>query len=237
MLYSAIQASSSAVQAASTFLDVISNNVSNADTPGYKTGQVTFQDVLYTGLRPGAVTNAGTTSPAGTQLGNGVQVDTISGLFTQGGLTTGTGTFDLAIQGNGFFRVQLPDGSTGYTRAGNFTLDNTRTLVSPDGYRLEGGIQVPAGTSGIQVNPDGTVFANVGGTQRRVGQLQLSSFVNPGGLVRVGNNTFTATAGAGAPNTGAPNTGGRGSVTVGNLEQSNVDLAGELVNLIIAQQT
>lgn len=237
MLYSAVSSSDSGIQAASRYLDVTSNNIANADTPGYKTSQITFQDLLYLTVNGAGANTPGITPPGPTQLGTGTLIDSITGLFTQGGLIPSTGQFDLAITGEGFFAVTLTDGTTGYTRAGNFVTDNTGQLVTPQGYRLAGNIIVPPNTSSISVAPDGTVTAvdSNGGTQV-IGQIELTRFVNPGGLSRFGDNVFTATAASGTATTGAPNTNGLGGVRNGSLEQSNVDLSNELINLVIAQQ-
>lgn len=238
MLYSAVASSDSGIQAASRYLDVTGNNIANSNTPGYKTGQITFQDLFYTSFSAAGAPTNGITPPGGSQLGSGALVDSISGLFTQGTLNASTGRFDLAITGDGFFAVTLPNGTTAYTRAGNFVTDNTGQLVTPEGFRLAGNIIVPPNTQSISVAPDGTVTAvgSDGVTQTVIGQVTLTRFVNPGGLLRIGDNLFTATAGAGAPVTGNTGTNGLGTVTNGSLEQSNVDLSTELVNLIIAQQ-
>ena len=236
MLYSAISSSSTGIQAASSFLDVTSNNVANSSTPGYKTAQITFQDLLYTGAPAGATTQ-GVTPPGGIQIGNGVVVDSITGRFTQGGLEQSTGRFDLAITGEGFFSVTLPNGTTAYTRAGDFNIDNAGKLVTPQGYLLAGGILIPPQTSSISVASDGTVTAlDSNGGAQVVGQLTLTRFVNPGGLSRFGDNVFTATPASGTGVTDAPNANGLGTVSTGSLEQSNVDVTSELVNLVIAQQ-
>ncbi len=237
MLLTALAATDAGIRAASSFLDVTGNNVANSDTPGYKTSQVTFQDLLYTGTKPGAFVQ-GVTSPTGSQLGTGAIVDAITGRFTQGGLQASQGAFDLAITGEGFFPVTLTDGTTGYTRAGNFVTDSAGQLVTPQGYLLAGGLVVPPNTASISVGADGTVTAlSADGTQAiPIGQLALTRFTNPNGLSRFGDNVFTATGAAGASTTDAPGASGLGTVTQGFLELSNVDLPTELVNLIIAQQ-
>ncbi len=232
----ALTTSNAGLQAASSFLDVTSNNVANADTPGYKTSLITFQDLLYSGFAAGSSTGQGTTPPGSTQIGTGAIVDAISGRFTQGTLVVSTGKFDLAITGEGFFAVTLPDGTTAYTRAGNFTTDNTSQLVTPEGYRLVGNLIVPPNTTSISVGPDGTVTATTDAGLQPVGQLALTRFANPGGLSRFGDNAFTETAASGTATTSAPNANGLGNVTQGFLEQSNVNLPNELVNLIIAQR-
>lgn len=237
MLLSAVNSSASGIRAASTYLDVTSNNIANSDTPGYKTGQITFQDFLYTTTNAAGANTAGVTPPGSTQVGTGVLVDAISGLFTQGATLPTTGRYDLAIQGEGFFQVILPDGTIGYTRAGNFVTDNTGQLVTPQGYRLAGNLFVPPNTSSISVAPDGTVTAALeNGSSQVIGQVTLARFINPGGLSRFGDNVFTATAAAGDAITGTPGVNGVGNVISGALEQSNVELSLELVNLIVAQQ-
>ncbi len=236
MALSALTTSTAGLQAASSFLDVTSNNVANSDTPGYKTGQITFQDLLYSGFAAGSSTGQGVTPPGSTQIGTGAIVDAISGRFTQGALIASAGRFDLAITGEGFFPVTLPDGTTGYTRAGNFTTDNTGQLVTPEGYRLVGNFIIPPNTTEVVVASDGIVTAVTDTGRQVVGQLSLTRFANPGGLSRFGDNVFTETTASGTATTGAPNTNGLGDVTQGFLERSNVDLTNELVNLIIAQR-
>lgn len=235
MLISALFASNAGLQAASNFLDVISNNVANSSTTGYKTGQVTFQDLLYTGFAAGARTS-GVTPPGGIQLGSGAIIDSITGLFTQGALTPGNGPLDLAITGEGFFAVTLPDGTTGYTRAGNLNFDNAGQIVTSDGTILAGGITLPTGTSAVAVSPGGVVSATTPDGIQQIGQLQLTRFQNPAGLLRIGDTTFAASPASGLATTAAPGTSGLGTISQGFLEQSNVELTNELVNLIIAQR-
>jgi flagellar basal-body rod protein FlgG len=160
----------------------------------------------------------------------------VTGLFTQGTLTPTGQQFDLAIDGQGFFAVTLLDGSTGYTRAGGLTLNANRQLVTTDGFLLAGGITVPADASSVSVATDGTVTANTPSGPQAIGQLTLTDFSNPAGLVRAGNTTFAAGPNAGTATTGAPGSGGLGTVRQGFLESSNVDLSTELVNLIVAQR-
>ena len=236
MLIAALYASNAGLQAASTFLDVVGNNITNSDTTGYKTGQVTFQDLLYTGQKPGAVNNGGSTIPAGTQLGSGAVVDAVTGKFTQGSITPTGAPLDFAVSGEGFFRVTLADGTTGYTRAGNFTTDVNGTIVTDDGFKLAGGINIPVNTSSVSLGADGTLTATTPTGTVPIGTLTLTRFQNPGGLTRIGNTTFTAGPAAGTAITSAPGTNGNGTVTQGSLEQSNVDIATELVNLLVAQR-
>lgn len=238
MLIPALFATSTGIQAASSFLDVVSNNVANSATTGFKTAQVTFQDLLSVGQPPGAKSiPPGVSPPQGTQIGSGVAVDAITGLFTQGTLTQTSQQFDLAITGQGFFAVTLADGSTGYTRAGNLNANANGQLVTSDGFLLAGGIIIPPNASSVSIAPDGTVNATLSdGTIQPLGQITLTNFTNPAGLTRIGDTTFIASSVSGAPTTGTPGTNGLGTLSQGFLEQSNVDLTTELINLIIAQR-
>lgn len=238
MPISAVYTSVSGLDAASSFLDVVSNNIANANTTGFKTSQVTFQDLLYTQPAGGVgAATQGVTPPGPSQIGTGVVVDAITGLFTQGPLNASGGPFDVAIQGEGFFSVTLPDGTTGYTRAGNFTVDATGQFVSPDGFRLVTTATVPQGATNVSISNTGLVSATVAGALVQLGQINLTRFRNPGGLQRVGNTTFVATAATGDAITAAPGTNGNGTLTQGFLEGSNVQVVTELTNLIIAQQS
>jgi flagellar basal-body rod protein FlgG len=236
MLIAALYASNAGLQAASSFLDIVSNNVANSDTTGFKTQQVTFQDLLYTQSTAGANT-PGETPPGGGQFGGGAAVDATTGLFTQGSLAPSAGPFDLAISGQGFFAVTLPNGTTAYTRAGNFNFNSAGQIVTSEGFLLAGGITVPAGTTTVSVSPAGVVSATGStGVVQQIGQLQLTQFQNPGGLTRVGDTTFLPSPASGNAITGDPGTNGLGTLNQGFLERSNVDLPTELINLIVAQQ-
>ena len=237
MPITALLASNTGLQAASLFLDVTSNNIANSTTPGFKTQQTTFQDLLYVGNKPGATTSQGVTPPIGTQVGVGTAIDATTGLFTQGPLQQTDSQFDLGINGEGFFAVTLPDGSLGYTRAGNFTTDVTGTLVSSDGFRLAGGITLPTGTTSVSISTSGAVTATTAAGAQQVGNITLTRFTNPAGLTRVGDTTFAVSPSSGDPITGTPGANGLGTISQGFLEQSNVDIASELINLLIAQRT
>jgi flagellar basal-body rod protein FlgG len=237
MSLAALFVSNTGLQAASSFLDLVANNVANANTTGFKTQQPTFQDLLYLGPGPGANVT-GLTPPGANQLGTGTVLDSTAGLFTQGSLVQGSGPLDLAISGEGFFSVTLPDGTTGYTRAGNFSLDSAGNIVTSDGFLLGGGIVVPDGSSNLSVSPAGVVSVTAAdGTVQQIGNITLTRFTNDTGLFRVGNTTFVATSASGAGTTDVPGTNGLGTINQGFLEQSNVELTTELVNLIVAQQT
>lgn len=237
MIFTALYASNTGLQAASSFLDVVSNNLANVTTTGFKTQQTTFQDLLYIGERPGATTAQGVTPPVGTQIGTGTAVDATTGLFTQGGLTQTGVPLDVAVSGEGLFAVTLPDGTLGYTRAGNFTADVTGTLVSSDGFRLADGITLPPNATSVSISTTGVVTAATPDGDQQIGTITLTRFTNPAGLVRVGNTTFVAGPSSGDAVTGAPGAGGFGTLNQGFLEQSNVELTSELVNLLIAQRT
>jgi flagellar basal-body rod protein FlgG len=228
--------SATGVQAASQFLDVSGNNVANADTVGFKTAQVSFQDLLYSAFLAAAPT-PGQTPPGDTQIGSGTVLSSVNGLFTQGPLTPSTGPVDLAINGQGFFAVTLPDGTTAYTRAGNLSIDANGHIVTSEGFLLAGGITVPAGTSSVSVSPGGAVTATTPTGTVPIGNIALTQFQNPSSLTRIGNTTFAASPATGAAMTGTPGTGGLGTISQGFLEQSNVNLPTELTNLIIAQST
>ena len=232
--------SATGVQAASQFLDVTSNNVANSNTVGFKTAQVSFQDLLYSQFLAAAPT-PGLTPPGDTQIGSGTVLNSVTGLFTQGALTPSTGPIDLAINGQGFFAVTLPDGTTAYTRAGNLSIDANGHIVTSEGFLLAGGvpggITVPTGTTSVSVSPDGTVTATTPTGTVPIGNITLTQFQNPESLTRIGNTAFQASPASSAPMTGTPGTNGLGTISQGFLEQSNVDLTTELTNLIIAQST
>ena len=220
-------------------LDAISNNLANVGTNGFKRGGVLFEDLMYQNLRPaGAATSEQTQRPTGLQIGLGVKVAASVRNFSQGSLQqTGNG-LDVAIKGNGFFQVQLPDGTTAYTRDGAFQLDATGAVVTSAGYTVLPGITVPAAATSVNVAEDGTVTASVGGqvAPQTLGQLQLASFVNPAGLESKGGNLYGETSASGSPNAGAPGSAGLGALQRGFVEGSNVNVVEELVSMIATQR-
>ena len=219
-------------------LDVISNNLANVNTAGFKKVRPEFQDLLYQTLNtPGANTTTTTTSPNGVQVGLGSKLVSTNRTFSQGSLKNTGRILDWAISGNGFFELTLPDGSQGYSRDGSFTLDQNGNLVNSSGFQLNPAITVPQGVVNISVGKDGTVTVDIGdGIPQNVGQVQLSTFVNPSGLKALGDNLFQATQASGDPTVGAPNDPGFGSIEANFLEISNVDIAEEMVNMIIGQR-
>lgn len=220
-------------------VDVISHNLANVNTTGFKKGRAEFQDLLYqTIIQPGAPSNDGTQYPTGIQVGLGVRPIAVAKFFTPGDLLNTGNSLDIAIDGEGFFQVTLPDGTVAYTRAGNFRLDRDGRIVTNDGYPLEPGITVPADATQITVGADGRVTVMQPGTVApvEIGTIEIARFINPGGLKSIGRNLFIETDSSGAPVTGAPGTEGRGILIQGFLEMSNVNIVEELANLIIAQR-
>ena len=222
-----------------TQLDVISHNLANVSTTGFKRNRAEFQDLIYQNLRQvGAQTTEENQLPTGLHLGLGVNVVATSRNFTQGGLQQSGNNLDVAINGDGFFEITLPDGTTGYTRDGSFQLDAQGRIVTSGGRPVAPGITVPAGTKSISISENGEVSAIVAGSvaPQPLGSLSMSSFVNSAGLQPVGQNMFKESAASGAPQQGTPGTNGLGIVRQGFLETSNVNVVEELVNMIQTQR-
>jgi flagellar basal-body rod protein FlgG len=222
-----------------TKLDAISHNLANVGTNGFKRGDVVFEDLMYQQLRqPGSATSEQSQLPTGLQLGLGVRAAATTRNFSQGTLNQTTNTFDVAIEGKGFFQIQMPDGTTGYTRDGAFQVDANGQLVTAAGYGVLPGITIPADARAVSIARDGTVNVTLPGqaAPAAVGQLQLAGFINPAGLESVGGNLYAETAASGAPNGGAPGTNGMGGVRQGFVEGSNVNVVEELVTMIATQR-
>ena len=220
-------------------LDAISNNLANVGTNGYKRGTVQFEDLMYQNLRPaGSATSEQTQLPTGLQVGLGVRTAASTRNFSQGALQQTGNNLDLAIKGQGFFQIQLPDGSTGYTRDGSFQLDGSGQIVTASGLVLQPGITVPANAQSVTIAADGTVNVTLPtqAAPQSAGQLQLATFINPGGLDPRGQNLYAETAASGTPSTGAPATDGRGGLMQGYVEGSNVNVVEELVSMIATQR-
>ena len=227
------------LDAQQTQLDVISNNLANVSTNGFKRGRAVFEDLLYQTLRqPGAQSSQQTQIPTGLQLGTGVRPVSTAKIFTQGNLQKTDSTLDVAVQGNGFFQVLLPDGTTAYTRDGSFQKDNQGQIVTADGYPLQPNITIPADALTVTVGTDGTVTITQPGTAAttQIGSIQLATFINPAGLQSVGQNLFLETAASGTPTPNTPGTNGAGIVNQGYVETSNVNVAEELVTMIQTQR-
>ena len=228
------------MQAQQLNVEVISNNIANMNTTGYKRQRAQFQDLLYQNLeRPGASTSsAGTTAPMGIQIGIGVKAGAVARVTQQGSLERTDNTTDLAISGRGYFQVQMPDGTTAYTRAGNFAADADGRLVTSEGYPIEPAITVPTEAISISVSRDGVVEATLQGQvePQQLGQIEIAAFVNPAGLEAQGDNLFLETAASGSPNVSTPTSAGFGALLQGYLETSNVNAVEEISALIVAQR-
>ena len=220
-------------------LDVISNNLSNVSTTGFKRSRALFEDLLYQVIRqPGAQSSQQTQLPSGLQIGVGVRPVATERIHTQGSLQQTGNALDVAINGRGFFQVLMPDGSTAYTRDGSFQMDSQGTLVTASGFAVQPNISIPADAQVIAIGRDGTVSVTQPGmaTPTTLGQLQLASFVHPAGRQSLGENLFAETAASGAPQVNTPGTNGLGGLNQSFVETSNVNVAEELVNMIIAQR-
>ena len=220
-------------------IDVISNNLANVNTSGFKRSRADFQELMYqTNQAAGTETAAGTEVPTGIQIGLGVEPSSVQKIFQQGGLTTTENPLDLAIEGDGFFQISMPDGETGYTRAGNFKLDSQGEIVTSEGNPLEPSITIPGDTLSITITSDGTVSALQAGnlTPTTIGQIELARFTNPGGLNAMGKNIFMPSGSSGSVTTANPGSDGLGSVNQGFVEMSNVNIVEEMVNMIVSQR-
>ncbi len=220
-------------------LDVISNNLANVDTTGFKSSRVEFQDLLYQNLRqPGANSSQQTYLPTGLQVGTGVQPVATEAMFTQGNLQNTGNQLDVAINGNGFIQVQLPDGTLAYTRDGSLHLNNVGQLVTSSGYFVSPPITIPPNATSVTIGQDGTVSVTLPGssTAQKVGALQLTLFINPSGLQPYGQNLFQQTMSSGTPILTTPGLNGAGLLQQGYLESSNVNVVSELVKMIQTQR-
>jgi len=238
-MFRALWTSASGMTAQQTNLDVISHNMANVNTVGFKKMRATFQDLVYQTIRePGAPTSPTTRNPSGYQIGLGAYVSDTYGIFTQGNTFQTGNQLDIAIQGDGFFKVVLPDGTIAYTRNGQFRLDAEGRIVNSDGYPLDPEIAIPVDAISVGIGADGTVSVLRQGANavEEVGRIELAKFVNPAGLRRIGNNLFIQTDASGEPVIDNPGNQGLGTLLQGYLESSNVNIVEEMVNLIIAQR-
>jgi flagellar basal-body rod protein FlgG len=218
-------------------LNTIANNLANVNTPGFKRSKIEFQDLLYQKPRTsGAEAGGGNVIPTGIEVGNGSRVASTSKVFTQGQMTQTGEKMDVAIQGDGFFEVQKPDGTLAYTRDGTFKIAPTGQITTNDGLPILSGFQpAPAGTSEVTISEDGNVtYGGPSGSQTF--RLTLTRFANPSGLKSMGGNLYEETAASGTPETGNPGEQGFGTTLQGYIETSNVNIVEEMVNLIVAQR-
>ena len=222
-----------------TQMDTIANNLANVSTSGFKRSRAVFQDLLYQTMRqPGGQTSQQTQLPSGLQIGTGARPVATERIFTQGNLQQTGNDKDVAINGNGFFQVLMPDGTTAYTRDGSFQVDSNGQLVTSAGYPVQPAITIPATALTMTVGRDGTVSVTLPGSPalNQIGSLQLATFLNPAGLESKGENLYVETAASGTPNTTAPGVNGAGTLTQGYVETSNVNVVEELVNMIQTQR-
>ena len=220
-------------------IEVIANNLANVNTVGFKKSRADFQELLYQDLKtPGAVSSEGNQIPSGIQTGLGVKPVAVQKIFHQGDFVQTGNNLDLVIEGDGFFQISMPDGTTSYTRSGAFKLDSEGRVVNSDGYPLEPAITIPANTVSVTVSTDGKISVLEAGatTTTEVGQLELARFVNPAGLRALGKNLFSTTAASGEPITGVPGTEATGTLAQGFIEMSNVNIVEEMVNMIVSQR-
>lgn len=229
----------SGLDAQQTKLSIISNNLANASTAGYKRSRAVFEDLLYQNVRQvGAQSSQDTQLPSGLMLGLGVRTVATEKLFTQGNLVATGNAFDVAIEGRGFVEVLLPDGSQAYTRDGSFQVDNQGQLVTSSGYVVQPAITVPENAQSVSVGNDGTVTVSTPGTASvtQIGTLQLADFINATGLQPMGKNLYLESNASGSPQVGTPGLNGLGTIMQGFIESSNVNVVEELVNMIETQR-
>jgi len=235
----AMSTAATGMQAQETQIQVIANNLANASTPGFKVSVARFQDLLYVNERQAGTQSSQTSFvPTGESIGLGSKTAAVDQVFTEGELDNTGNPLDVAVQGNGFFQVSMPDGSIAYTRDGSFRTDQNGRVVTLDGYAVLPGINVPQNAQNITIGPDGTVSAQVGNQVQptQVGQLQLMNFLNPAGLQPLGQNLYKQTQASGSPQSGIAGQNGFGSIAQGFLEMPNESTVQELVGLISAQR-
>jgi flagellar basal-body rod protein FlgG len=221
-------------------MDVIANNLANVSTSGFKKSRADFQDLLYQIMQvPGSPTSADTKSPTGIQIGLGVKPAAVTKIFTEGDIVQTGNTLDVAIEGQGFFQVTMPDGNTAYTRAGNLKLDGEGRIVTSDGYPLQPEIVIPEDARAITISQTGLVSAIVGDdtVSTELGNLDLADFINDAGLIAIGKNLFRETEASGTAIIGTPGDNGIGTLLQGYVENSNVNLVEELTQMITAQRS
>ncbi|MGQ9724498.1 MAG: flagellar basal-body rod protein FlgG [Tepidimonas sp.] len=238
-MINSLQIAKTGMQAQQTQLDVISHNLANVSTAGFKRSTALFEDLIYQNLRQvGGNATENAELPTGLQIGLGVRTVATARTYTQGNLQQTDNSLDVAINGNGFFRVQMPDGSTAYTRDGSFKLNNQGQIVTNQGYLLVDSPTVPENARGLTIGKDGQITVLLPGqaAPQTIGQITLANFINPAGLEPLGQNLFLESQASGAPAVGAPGTDGFGQVLQGFLESSNVNVVQELVAMIQAQR-
>ena len=235
----ALWTASTGMEAQQTKLDVISNNLANVNTAGFKRSRAEFQDLLYQQMKtPGSNSTAGTKNPAGIQIGHGTRTSAVQKIHDAGSVSQTSRAYDLAIEGSGFFQIQTPDGDMAYTRDGGFELDAEGNVVNSSGFALEPQITVPVDAETFTVGSDGTVSVTYAGQTdaEEIGQISLVRFMNPSGLKAIGSNLYNATDVSGEPIEATPGEDGTGTIAQGALEMSNVNLVEEMVNMITTER-
>ncbi len=220
-------------------IDVISNNLANVNTNGFKKSRADFQELLYQDMKTaGAESAGGNEVPTGIQVGLGVKPAAVQKIFKQGDFVSTDNPLDVVIEGDGFFQITMPEGDTGYTRAGSFKLDSTGRIVNSDGYPLEPAITIPPDTLQLTISSDGTVSVLQPGSASTtsIGQIEIGQFINPGGLRALGKNLFSESGSSGSVSTANPGSDGLGTLNQGFLELSNVNIVEEMVNMIVSQR-
>jgi len=239
-MMSALWVSKTGLSAQNTRLTTIANNLANASTVGFKRDDAQFEDLLYQiRAQPGASSSQTTQLPSGMQLGTGVRVVATTKQFTEGSLQITDKPLDVAIDGHGFFQIELADGTTAYTRNGQFQRNSDGQIVTSDGMLLQPAVTIPQDAQTITISQDGIVEVKLAGqvAPQQIGQIQLADFINPSGLQAIGSNLFLETAASGAPLQSQPGLNGLGQVKQATLESSNVDVVEEMVNMITTQRT
>ncbi len=239
-MFSSLWVAKTGLDAQQTRMDVISNNLANANTTGYKSARASFQDLVYQNLRqPGGQTTEQTQAPSGLMLGTGVRVAGSEKLFTQGNIEQTGNSLDVAIQGRGFLQVTMPDGTIAYTRDGSLHLDQNGQIVTANGYAVDPAVSIPANAQSVTIGSDGTISVSVPGqaATQQIGTVQLADFINPAGLQPNGDNLYLETASSGSPQIGQPGLNGLGRLAQGALESSNVNVVEQMVNMIETQRT
>lgn len=227
------------LEAQQTQMDVISNNLANVSTTGFKRSRAVFEDLLYQNLRqPGAQSSQQTQVPSGLQIGTGVRPTATERIHTQGNLQQTSNQLDVAIQGDGFFQVLMPDGTTAYTRDGSFQRDSQGQIVTANGFVVQPAITIPANATSVTIGQDGVITITQSGVAApvQIGSMQLATFINASGLQSMGQNLYLESASSGTPSTNVPGTNGAGSLSQGYVETSNVNVVEELVNMIQTQR-
>lgn len=238
-MISALWTSATGMNSQQTNIDVISNNLANVNTSGFKKSKINFADLIYTNMRqPGTPNAQGAEIPTGIEMGHGAKVNSTQKIFTQGNIQNTDSPLDMVIEGDGFFRVQLPDGNFAYTRDGSFKQDSNGNVVTSDGYQIDPPITIPQNATDISITSDGNVNAIVDGAEepQQLGTIELYRFANPAGLTSEGRNLYSQTVASGQAMAGQPGQQGFGTVTQGFLEMSNVKVVEEMVNMIAAQR-